>query len=173
MDDLDLPLSDVWRSGDQGQSWQEVIATPGLPQWAARHAHSLLAERAGAIESALYIIAGSGLGGVPLSDVWRSVDGGSSWYPQNMTAAFPPRAHHAAVVSPDDSAMAVLGGLDSSQTPMNDVWVSLDSGVTWSQRAGLPSAVYGMGAIVDTYGAILVIGGTPYSPSVSAAACLA
>ena len=53
---------------------------------------------------------------------------GRQWVPQVLTAPFSERAFHTTVFYPDDTAMLVLGGQNSTGSSMNDVWASTDKG---------------------------------------------
>ncbi len=67
------------------------------------------------------------------NDVWRSTDRGASWVRQTEHAQWAGRSRHAAVCLPDGS-IVVMGGRDSTNAVLDDVWRSTDKGVTWTRQ---------------------------------------
>jgi hypothetical protein len=124
-------INDVWHSLDKGVTWHQHMT--GSTWWSARSDHSSVAMPDGSI----VLMGGSDSGGVLLNDVWRSTDLGASWTQVIPgTPIWSPRAEFGAVAMPDGS-IVLMGGREISDTKMNDVWQSMDYGVTWTQ---LPDA---------------------------------
>jgi len=169
--ELDFLCNDVWQSMDMGQTWMEVVPPLGPPRWPGRRGFNLLADRTNG--NALYVVGGRGPHGAALQDVWRSSDGGAVWSPQTLAAPFVGRAFGAALMYPDDTAMLVLGGLDDNGSALNDVWASGDHGQTWSQRASFPGKRHSFGAVIEATGALVVLGGVPFSQAVHTSTCMA
>lgn len=150
-----------------------VPSTSGMSHFSGRNGLALLADPSDA--GVLYVLGGQDQYQAALGDVWRTMDGGTSWRSQTPGAneAFPARASHVALLNPDGSAMFILGGADVSGMELNDVWVSADEGANWSRRASFGGARRNFGAVFDASGELVVFGGTPFTPAVSSAMCLA
>jgi len=114
----------VWRSTDQGATWEEICASA---PWSARYLQANVVLSDGSI-----IL----IGGVTAKrDVWRSTDFGQSWTLMTDAAEWGTRQEHSSVVLPDDS-IVILGGkklLDYSFITVNEVWRSTDYGATWTK----------------------------------------
>merc|ERR1712224_327888 len=65
-------LVDVWRSDDEGSSWQRSIE---VAPWSARVGHAAVAVG----DRSLVLLGGLNAANSPLGDAWRSVDCGRSW----------------------------------------------------------------------------------------------
>jgi len=121
--------SEVW-SSDDGENWELAGKAPWSPRIAA-----------GAVvfKDRMWILGGTenyyfGDDKSLRNDVWSSADG-REWRRETETAAWSPRAYHAAVVH--DGKMWVLGG--GNYVPkyhaLNDVWSSSD-GIRWEKVTG-------------------------------------
>ena len=146
--------NDVWVSSD-GASWSAATTAAGF---SGRFGHTSLA-----FNSELWVI--GGFDGTSRSDVWSSSDK-INWNEPTANAAFGARHLHTSVVfnpstgSDQDGKMWVIGGVDDSNGPKNDVWSSSD-GISWNQSiANAPwSARYSHASYVMG-GKIWVVGGT-------------
>ena len=67
-----------------------------------------------------------------LADVWGWHDSNSTWTLLTGDAGFAGRSLFAAVVLSDDT-IVVMGGQDTSGSPLSDVWTSVDGGRSFSQ----------------------------------------
>lgn len=126
--DTGLQLGDVWCSDDEGTSWRQLaVAKP----WPARSGGCLLA----LADDLLLLLGGSGPGGEPLNDVWRSADGGASWEMVLESAPWPARTWAAAAAcgrgASGPATAVLLGGLAAGDRLLDDVWRSEDGGENW------------------------------------------
>ena len=146
---------DVWRSIDNGASWDQMTASAG---WSARARFSSVALADGTI-----LVMGGLISGGHENDVWRSTDSGATWVQVTADADWAERGYHTSVVLPDGSVVLV-GGYDTSLF-YNDAWRSTDNGATWSQLAGSVSgtARYSHTSVVLPDGRIVVMGGVDSS----------
>lgn len=78
--------------------------------------------------------------------VWRSPDSGGTWTKTLETTAGQDGTAQRVMIIPDGTDQIVLAGMQTfSSTPVNGVYRSIDSGVTWTQilGTGLPSTLWG------------------------------
>ena len=147
--------NDVWRSVDKGATWTQQTASA---EWSGRGIHSSVSMPDGSI-----VLMG-GYDDIDTeckNDVWRSVDNGVTWTLQTASAGWSPRAGHTSVAMPD-SSIVLMGGADiTTDDNKNDMWRSVDNGVTWTQltaSAGWsPRAYHTSVALAD--GSIVLMGG--------------
>ncbi len=149
--------NDVWRSLDQGITWEAVTANA---DWRRRGGHAV----ATLPDGSLVVMGGSvavpgGHDGAPARDVWRSLDQGVTWEERTAAAGWAARMEHAAAVLPDGS-LVVMGGTDGVQR-YNDVWRSTDQGANWTQMTAAAewSARSGMAAATLPDGSLVLLGG--------------
>jgi PKD repeat protein len=140
-----------------GSDWTPAWATNS---WAGRDSLSVVALPDGSI-----VLMG-GNTGVPgrlfINDVWISADDGATWTQQTSSAPWSGRMSHSSVVMPNGD-IVLMGGWDGSGTPLkNDVWLSTDKGVTWTQQT--PNAGWtpreGQSTVVMPNGHIVLMGGS-------------
>ena len=116
--------NDVWRSTDQGATWAQVNASAG---WTVRFGHTSVVLPDGSI-----VLMGGNIWASNKNDVWRSTDQGTTWTQINASAGWVARNSHTSVAMPDGS-IVLMGGQTAGSAVKNDVWRSIDSGVTWTQ----------------------------------------
>ena len=107
-----------------------------------------------------------GLNSVNLRDVWRSGDGGATWW-QVASAEWPARHAMAHAVTTDGTI--VMGAGVSATGHMNDVWRSFDHGTTWYLATGAAAWSPRRGAkmlAIANDGLLLLGGETPYNDEV-------
>ena len=123
-------FSNVWSSynGNNGLNWVRVLANA---PWSGRLDHQVLVN-----SSTILLLGGLALNspliGRRINDVWKSVDGGSTWTEVTGDAGWSARYGHQAIRA--NNKIWVLGGnalsgLSSGAT--NDVWRSSDEGQNW------------------------------------------
>ncbi len=143
--------ADVWRSDDQGDSWELILATDAAGHWPARAYFQAVTK-----DNEMYVLGGQNFSvidnpdptGPPqisvsdfFNDVWSSTDG-ITWSPKTMDAGWEGRAGLSSVVfrdelyvfggsTNDDSAIVGPGG--PPRIYFNDVWKSSNDGVDWQQ----------------------------------------
>jgi|GEM_PF-529725 len=111
-------LNDTWLSTNGGATWTLVNESSG---WLARCEHTSVVMPDGSI-----LLMGGYYSDedtsehIPLNDVWRSTDNGTTWT-QLPDAGWLVRKSHAAVAMPDGSIL-LMGGEDDLGTILNDVW---------------------------------------------------
>jgi len=178
-------FNDVWKSTDNGETWDLVTASA---PWEPRAGGIALA-----FNGYLYMIGGeAGFTCFPIpcdppyfNDVWRTRDG-IDWELMTADAEWSPRPGHQAVAM--EKHLVLWGGFGMSQNPADpfapsnpmDVWVSID-GASWQQvddapwNAASPADIrYDFDAVVVDQGpeggpAILSFGGdretfSPFDP---------
>lgn len=118
--------NDVWQSTDKGATWTLVNASPG---WIGRHAHAAVALPDGTI------IMTGGFNSNSKREVWKSDDKGATWSVLTSDPGFSARYYHTMNVLPDGS-IVTIGGYADAEGRLNDVWRSVDGGLTWMQMTG-------------------------------------
>jgi hypothetical protein len=131
--DLPFKRNDVWNSTD-GKTWAR-IKDNNSSGFRRRDLHSSVV-----FDKQMWVIAGEELqpekGLVLVNDVWSSTNG-ATWdrIKDNNSDGFSFRSGHTSVAfndgSSDGEKIWVIGGLDSSNVRLNDVWNSTD-GKTWT-----------------------------------------
>ncbi len=123
--DNDGNKNDVWKSEDQGGTWNPVTPT-STTIFPPRRNHQVVVTG-----STMYVIGGIDNESNRLNDVWKSEDQGKTW--EDISAdvdsniIFNPRQGHQVVVV--DGTMFVIGG-HTNDGRKNDVWSSTD-GKNW------------------------------------------
>lgn len=121
-----LILSSANNSGTTGATWQAA----GYADWTARSSFGYVN-----VQGTIYILggvidAGASLN-IPTNDVW-SITPGTGWQLCTGAAPWSARAEPMVVNGAGDTALLLMGGVDATNTALNDVWASAD-GVTWVQ----------------------------------------
>jgi len=138
-------FNDCWRSND-GKNWNELPTAP----WSKRSYPDLVRMNNGTL---LLMGGEDGFAGFGFqNDVWRSDDGAVTWRRVVKHAPWRARAGHKAFVKGDEIWLLGGGLRTLARKLFNDVWVSNDFGLTWSERtsnagwsprAGMEIAVVG------------------------------
>jgi PKD repeat protein len=146
--------NDVWRSVNNGASWDPIKPNDGN-YWTARHGQTSVALSDGSI-----VLMGGNSGVTYYNDVWRSTDNGATWNQQTATAGWQARTEFGSVVMPDNS-IVIMGGYVSLSVWQHDVWRSTDNGATWNQQTATAGwqARSGFGSVVMPDGSMVLIGG--------------
>jgi PKD repeat protein len=114
-------LNDVWRSRNNGQTWERMTANAG---WAKRMGASGVVTPDGSI----VLMGGYG----SANDTWRSTDNGATWTRMTSNSGWSAR-HHFTTVAMADGRIVLMGGVENPGSPnKNDVWRSADNGATWT-----------------------------------------
>ena len=119
------PTGWAWFFGDETwtQAWTRQTENAG---WLARISHTSVAMPDGSI-----VLVGLFDNG---NDVWRSLDKGATWTQQTASAGWSERRRAPSVSMPDGS-IVLMGGVEFdgiTTNYKNDVWRSVDNGVTWT-----------------------------------------
>ena len=119
--------NDVWQSLDMGLNLECVCYAA---QWSPRLHFCCLASTDG---SRIYVLGGDD--GDYRSDIWLSTDQCRSFSLVNRSCPWTARGEFNAVTSPDGETLLVCGGRTVGEpiTLLNDVWKSLDGGLSWIQ----------------------------------------
>jgi PKD repeat protein len=148
-------FNDVWRSTDEGYTWNEVNASAG---WPARAGFNIVVMP----DNSIVLMGGdqTGYSGEPLNDVWRSTDEGYTWNEVNASAGWSARYGQRSAVMPDGSII-LMGGKDTGGNPLNDVWRSTDEGYTWNEVNANPgwSGRFGISSVTMPDSSIVLMGG--------------
>jgi len=118
--------NDVWRSSDQGPSWENIACA----EWSQRSGSSSVVLLDGSI-----LLMG-GTDGSTWNDVWRSTNKGKTWQLMVEEAEWMGRYGHTSVVLPDGSIILMGGLTTDGYIRLNDVWRSEDKGESWTQMTG-------------------------------------
>ena len=174
-------LSDVWafhvdwsEDGVQANDWQ-LLANATVVEPRYGHASAVAFGQGVDCIDVLYVTGGKNSGNgssvtTYYNDVYYSTDGGNVWQPRNSTSAlWSPRAFHSLTVAP--SGLLIVAGGQNDATTFNDVWLSFNGGIDWvlaTNAAGFQPRS-GHAFLLDAHGSPVVIGGSQYYPSSSAA----
>ncbi len=107
----DTLKNDVWRSTDQGATWNRVTSSA---EWGARSGHTSVVMSDGSI-----VLMGGSKSYGNYNDVWRSTDQGASWSEVSASAEWSGRSGHSSVALSNGSILLTGGGYGQ-----NDVWRS-------------------------------------------------
>ena len=145
--------ADVWRSADNGTTWDKIANSPfGV---FGRQGHTSVVMPNGSI-----ILMGGKEPDWPSTygDVWQSTDGGATWTRVINNAPWTARYDHTSVVMPNGSII-LMGGRNSGGSGLDDVWQSDNYGATWTQLPDAPwGARYGHSSVVLPDGSIVLMG---------------
>jgi hypothetical protein len=121
---LVLADGDIWTSGDAGATWtDQTVGTPASAQaWVDLASDS----------TAMRLVAITAYG-----DIWTSQDGGATW--TNRTAGTAASSQDWQGVASDSTGTHLVAACQPSLTSAGvlyggDVWISSDSGATWTNR---------------------------------------
>jgi len=144
--------NDVWRSTNNGAHWTLVN---GNASWSARQGHSSVVLADGSI-----VLMGGWNDSSYYNDTWRSTDNGVTWTQQTANAEWSQRQYHTTVVMLDGS-IVLAGGKGGDNSPLNDVWRSVDNGATWNLQTTSAAwqARNGHTCVVTPDGSIILSGG--------------
>ena len=125
-------LNDVWTSTTKGQSWTLLSAAAPFP---GRYEHALQIVHSPYYRADLiYVVGGYVWTGAldTANDVWVSRDSALTWLLLTAAAPWAKRWGHGMAIT-ENGAVVVLGGTSSgTPTSYNDMWASLNGGVTWT-----------------------------------------
>ncbi|MCT8336808.1 PGF-pre-PGF domain-containing protein [Methanoculleus sp. Afa-1] len=144
--------ADVWRSADNGITWDRIATTPfgGL----GRQGHTSVVMPNGSI----ILMGGKNSWPDVYRDVRQSTDGGATWTRVINNAPWSARYDHTSVVMPNGSII-LMGGSNSDGSGLNDVWQSDNYGATWTQLPDAPwGARYDHSSVVLPDGSIVLMG---------------
>jgi len=106
-----------------------------LRKWMRRGDFGLCAAAADSGGLLIYVAGGNGAA-TSFSDIWASQDGGSSWLCMNSQAPWGRRAAPAVCAVPGKPDRLLLaGGFGQQAEVCEDVWISDDAGVSWTELA--------------------------------------
>ena len=160
----DSPDHWAWFFGDEDQSRPWVQGDTAA--WILVSEHAGWKERSGLssvvlADGRIVIMGGLDKDNGFRNDVWQSVDSGSTWSPVTTSAEWAGRNGHSSVVL-RDGTIVLMGGRDSHDTYLNDIWRSSDNGSTWSRVMDHAAwkGRYGHSSVVMPNGNIILMGGT-------------
>ena len=114
--------SEVWRSSDEGLTWDQVAG-------AKRFTPERIAHGSVVLDGNIYVIAGVNRARRRNNDVWKSADRGLSW--DQVAAGTRFSARFAADAQVLNGEIYLMGGYDGTNN-LDDVWKSA-GGVSWNQ----------------------------------------
>lgn len=144
-------FNDVWRSDDQGATWQLITENA---EWSRRIDHTSVVLP----DDSILLMGGGG----SKNDVWHSTDEGKSWSQMTGEAEWSERGDHASVVLSDGSIVLFGGVYQLGEIiRLNDLWHSKDKGATWNEITEHTewSARNSHTSVVLTDGSIVLLGG--------------
>jgi hypothetical protein len=149
--------NDTWRSVDEGVTWQLMNASSG---WKGRWASQMVALP----DSSIVIMGGMDIDGYSLNDTWRSIDEGQTWVIQKVSAAWYTRDSFIASSTPSGSILIASGEDSDSGNTLEDVWVSHDKGITWTNITvtNVVTPRYDAVMVSSSDGSLVALGGTNY-----------
>ena len=154
-----LRRNDVWRSTDQGATWDEISPhedpPPPIGKWLGREGHTSVV-----LSDESIVLMGGWNGVTRYNDVWRSTNKGAMWGERPVDGPrWTARHSHTSVVLPDGS-IVLMGGEDSGGRK-NDVWRSTDKGASWTEMTANAEwlARNGHASVVLPDGSIVLMGG--------------
>lgn len=132
--DANGPLSELWAYDTGNDNWSQKPSLPG----AGRYASTSFVH-----EGKFHVVGGVVAGGTALNELWEYDPATEQW---TQRADLPGAGRHrATAISPGFmlDAPLVVGGATEDFTPLDEVW-QYGPVDTWTQRASLPEARYGM-----------------------------
>jgi PKD repeat protein len=105
-----IPLNDIWKSSDYGQTWTEVKTNA---EWSTRAYSECVAQPDGSI-----IING---GTASDTGLWRSIDNGTSWTEVNSDPGIGTR-FVGSMFGMGDGSIVSVGGMTGGGTPYSNAW---------------------------------------------------
>jgi dihydrofolate reductase len=132
-------VDEVWNSED-GVTWTEVTAG-SAKKFTRRREHSSVVFDDDTGEGEKIWVIGGRISGTLIKDVWNSTDG-KTWNEvraNDAVGGFSARSGHTSVVFRE--RIWVIGGFDSGNDVLDDVWSSKD-GVTWTEATTGSSAKF-------------------------------
>ena len=152
----------VWNSTNEGKTWTEVAQVPfGKRSDMASVVH----------KGAIYIIGGEGRDSSDefkkFDDVWKSSDKGKTWAQINSNPPFEEIA--GAKLLSIDNNLYLIGGVFSGGSGYSDeVWESIDDGISWQKVSGKKSfSPRTRAGVLYHDGTIYVIGGVGWKNGVT------
>jgi len=148
---------DVWKSTDKGVNWTLQTAST---DWGYRAYMGCVVTSTDAI----IITSGIGDGMDRYNDVWTSTNQGVSWTRTVEHGGWATRSQHCMVILPDGS-LVIMGGDCTTIGLLNDVWRSINGGLTWTQmteHAGWWDRRL-FAAVALSNGNIIIMGGLDFS----------
>lgn len=130
--DANAPLNQLWAYDTFTDSWTERAPLPG----AGRYASTSFVK-----DGKLYIVGGLVTGGAALAELWEYEPSSDQWSQRADIPGVP--RHRATALSAEIPFPIVVGGAAADYTPLNEVW-QYGPGDSWSSRAPLPEARYGL-----------------------------
>jgi photosystem II stability/assembly factor-like uncharacterized protein len=145
-----------WYFGDEDYGKEWTLINSNAP-WTERASHAATSLPDGSI-----ILTGGWIGETYKNDVWLSNDKGETWSEMTSSAEWQIRSHHTCNALPDGSIVIMGGHTPNTYSFSNDVWRSVDKGVSWgSMTLDAPWDSRGHHAtVVFPDGTIMIFGGS-------------
>jgi hypothetical protein len=171
----DRITNEVWASDDGGVTWSLLLAHDASPPLTGANARFPPGHTVGLVTYGGHAVL---LGSDPLlgsgnyaGDVWQESDNGTTW---TRTATDAPTVDRTLFMCANfKGAIYVMGGqrsLSDPTTALNDVWRSVDGGVTWTRLADAAWSPRGMVyRPVEDKGKLVIVGGGRYTDTVTIA----
>lgn len=163
----DRVTNEVWKSDDQGKTWQLLLPHLLDPPTTGPNARFIPSHCAGvvAVNGHALVIGNDGTFENLLPDVWLESNNGTTWTRISTTAPTWDRVLFMAGTYKND--VYVMGGQEAATDPntaKNDVWRSQDGGRNWTRLANAPWSPRGMVyRPVEHAGKLYVVGGALYA----------
>jgi hypothetical protein len=148
MNDTPVVVKKVFHSEDLGLSWYYHTDLPYI-----KDSHSGIVQSDGSV-----VLVGGWYNNI--RSVYRSEDDGITWTTMTATPEYSDRIYLGAVRLSNDN-LIVMGGRGPTTEWLNDVWISINNGATWTQQTAAAgwNARRLFGCVCLSDNTILVIGG--------------
>jgi hypothetical protein len=123
-------VTDVWQSSDYGSTW--TCLTNSAPFGVRNNVPALVKLS----NNDLLLLGGSSTN-YGDNDIWKSTDGGTSWTRIVEHAEWSGRGAHTVNLLPNGDLL-LIAGIRWGYTYLQDIWKSIDSGMTWTLQTGSP-----------------------------------
>lgn len=128
------PKNDVWTSADEGRTWQLRTAAAPFP---SRGGHDSIAYRSAALNKQIVMVTGGDFKDLTwYNDIWASSDSGVSWTQFTANAPYVGRYDSEWKINPKNQVIVLMGGDPALGSNLDDMWASLDGGLSWGNCAG-------------------------------------
>lgn len=152
---------DIWQSTDAGVTWGSRLAT-GIIAGRAYHAAAVFPS--GAKAGQMVVAGGYTSGNGAVNDVVVFTAAGNAVEASYSTAPWSVRFGHSLVAN-SNNVLILVGGSDFNNVAYNDVWISTNTGASWSLSTSAPGFTgrWGFGLTINSANRLVVAAGSAYA----------